>query len=205
MSFADSNSGNAGRFLVRLLGLSALCLMTFVANAFSMELQALVSGRAVGEHVPQFYVRAVTGPLSNKSVCYVCRNGDRPVVMIFLREVVPGTAELLKELDRCVDQNRAVGLRGFGVLLSENQRFATSKLQTLAFDNQLSLPLTMAHPQVESSENQNLHPQAAVTVVLYNDHVVTGSYGFRETEVTKERIADVMAGVRELIAKSSAQ
>jgi len=179
----------------------AICLTALVANGFAMEAQDLISGRAVGEPVTQFYVRAVTGPLMNKSVCYVCRNGDRPVAMIFMRDVVPGTAELLKELDRFVDQNRAFGLRGFGVLLSENQRFATSKLQTLAFDHQLSLPLTMAHPQVESSENQNLHPDAAVTVVLYHDHKVAARYAFRDAEVTKERIAGVMNGVRELVAK----
>lgn len=185
--------------------LVVVCFSVLIANGFANEMQALISGRSVGEHVPQFYVRAVTGPLMNKSVCYVCRNGDRPVAMIFLRDVVPGTADLLKQLDQFVDQNRAVGLRGFGVLLSENQRVATSKLQTLAFDNQLSLPLTMAHPQVESAENQNLHPHAAVTVVLYHDHTVTASYAFRETEITRERIAQVMTGVRDLIAKARAE
>jgi hypothetical protein len=183
----------------------ALCMTICAVNTIAGEAQTLVSGRAVGEHVPQFYVRAVTGPLMNKSICYVCRNGDRPVIMVFLRDVVPGTADLLKELDRFVDQNRAVGVRGFGVLLSENQRVATSKLQTLSYDNQLSLPLTMAHPQVESAENQNLHPDAAITVVLYHDHTVAASYAFRETEVTKERIAAVMSGVRDLVAKAKAE
>lgn len=183
----------------------AFCVAAFVLNAVAAESQALVSGRAVGEHVPQFYVRAITGPLMNKSICYVCRNGDRPVIMVFLRDVVPGTADLLKELDRFVDQNRASGLRGFGVLLSENQRTATSKLQTLAYDHQLSLPLTMAHPQVESSENQNLHPHAAITVVLYHDHTVTASYAFREAEIDKDRIANVMTGVRELVAKAKSE
>ena len=49
----------------------------------------LNSGRAVGEYVPTFYSRAVTGPLMNKSICYVCRNGARPVVMILMRRVEP--------------------------------------------------------------------------------------------------------------------
>ena len=47
----------------------------------------LRSGRAVGEYVPTFYVRAVNGPLMNKSVCFVCRNGSRPVVMVLLQEM----------------------------------------------------------------------------------------------------------------------
>ena len=229
MSSQLSCSIQRRRFAFPRCAVAALCLTAILAHAWAVpavsdeiprqagslshdlnnavpadcgEMQPLVSGRAVGEQVPQFYVRAVTGPLMNKSVCYVCRNGDRPVAMVFLRDVVPGTAELLKELDQVVDQNRAFGLRGFGVLLSENQRTATSKLQTLAFDHQLSLPLTMAPLQVEAAENQNLHPSAAVTVVLYHSHTVSSSYAFRETEITKERIASVISGVRELVAKA---
>lgn len=161
----------------------------------------LVSGRAVGERVPQFFVRAVTGPLMNKSVCYVCRNGDRPVVMVLMRDVVEGMPALLKELDRCVDQHRAVGLRGFGVLLTENQRSAISRLQTLAFDNQLSLPLTVASTQLDAPSSQNLHPDAAVTVVLYHDQTVITTHAFRDTELTAERITQLMSSVKELAAK----
>ena len=186
-----------------------ICLCAIIAAGVGLELAGageadaqLVSGRAVGDKVPQFFVRAVTGPLMNKSVCYVCRNGDRPVVMVFLRDLVDGTPDLLKQLDRYVDQQRAVGLRGFCVLLSENQRSATSQLQTLAFDNQLSLPLTVASSQLEAPASQNLHPDAAVTVVLYQDQTVVATHAFRTAEVTPGRIAGLMTAVKELAAKA---
>lgn len=163
--------------------------------------EQLVSGRAVGERVPQFFVRAVTGPLMNKSVCYVCRNGDRPVVMVLMRDVVEGVPTLLKELDQCIDRHRAVGLRGFGVLLTENQRTAISKLQTMAFDNQLSLPLTVSSTQLDAPSSQNLHPEAAVTVVLYHDQTVVTTHAFRNTELTTERIAQLMTSVKDLAGK----
>lgn len=181
------------------IGYLACCL--FLGGLLAGEpVEKLVSGRAIGERVPQFYVRAVTGPLMNKSICYVCRNGDRPVVMVLLRDVVDGVPRLLEEVDRFVDQHRADSVRGFCVLLSENQRTATSTLQTLSFDHRLSLPLTVAPPQLESPANQNLHPDAAVTVVLYQDQTVQATYGFRAGEVTRERIDDLMAGVRKLAA-----
>lgn len=159
----------------------------------------LQSGRAIGERVPQFYVRAVTGPLMNRSVCYVCRNGDRPVVMVFLREVVPGTAELLKEIDRCVDAHRADGLKGFCVLLSEDSRAATSRLQTLAFDNTLALPLTWTSSQIETGANQNLHAEAAVTVVLYRDQHVVSATAWRKDELTRPAINKVLADMQQLL------
>ncbi|HEY2251392.1 MAG TPA: hypothetical protein VGH74_10045, partial [Planctomycetaceae bacterium] len=58
--------------------------------------EPLQSGLKVGEKVHTFYVRAITGPLKNKSVCYVCRNGDRPVVMFFVRRITPQLKKLLK-------------------------------------------------------------------------------------------------------------
>ncbi len=191
----------------RTASLASLCAYTLALGSLGIlcggEPDAkLVSGRAIGERVPQFFVRAGTGPLMNKSVCYVCRNGDRPVVMVLLRDLVDGTPELLKQLDRYVDQQRAVGLRGFCVLLSENQRSAVSQLQTLAFDNQLSLPLTVASGQLEAPTSQNLHPEAVVTVVLYQDQTVVATHAFRQTEVTTERIAELMSGVKELAAKA---
>ena len=109
---------------------------------------------------------------------------------------------MLKEIDRCVDQHRAVGLKGFGVLLSENQRAATSKLQTLAFDHELSIPLTVASTQLEAPSSQNLHPDAAVTVVLYHDQKVVQTHAFRESELTPERIRELMTNVKELAEKN---
>lgn len=167
------------------------------------SIRELISGKEVGQRVPQFFVRAVTGPHMNKSICYVCRNGDRPVAMVFLRDVVKGVPELLKKLDVCVDSHRATGLRGFCVLLSENQRAAVSKLQTLAYDHQLALPLTMASQVLESPANHNLHPEAAVTVVLYHEQRIVSTHAFRHDEITENRINAVIEQVRQLSSRGS--
>src|SRR5579864_4055580 len=90
----------------------------------------LQSGLQVGEKVPTFYVRAITGPLKNKSVCYVCRNGDRPVVMLFIREITPQLKQLLKAIDDEVDLHRAAGLRSFGVFLATSSQEILPQVQT---------------------------------------------------------------------------
>src|SRR5579864_6018029 len=107
----------------------------------------LQSGLQAGERVQTFYVRAITGPLKNKSVCYVCRNGDRPVVMIFVRRITPELKKLLKGIDAEIDAHRAAGLRGFGVFLAGDGNPGAPGLpqvQTLAFDEKINLPLTIA-------------------------------------------------------------
>jgi hypothetical protein len=161
--------------------------------------EPLESGRPVGEKMPQFYVRAVTGPLMNRSVCYVCRNGERPVAMVFLRSIGPNTDALLKDLDQAVDRNRAAGLRGVGILVGDDQRDAVSKLQTLSFDNMLTLPLAVAPAQIELPTNQNLHSDADVTVVLYRKLQVESRFAFRKGELDKAGIERIHAAIEALL------
>lgn len=165
----------------------------------------LESGREIGDVVPYFYVRAVTGPLTNRSVCYVCRHAERPVVMIFLRGIGPQTPELLRRVDRYVDSHRADGVRAFGVLVTDDQRHAVSKLQTLSFDQRLSMPLTVAAGAVESSSNQKLNPEAAVTVVLYRQHRVVAKYAYRAEELDESDIQRIVKAVATLAEEPPTQ
>jgi len=163
----------------------------------------LDSGRAVGDEVPSFYVRAVTGPLRNKSVCYVCRNGARPVVMVLLREVEPELKPLLETVDRLVDRNRAAGLRSFGVLLSDDPGGAVSTVQTFAFNNKVAMPLTVATETVGGRGCQAVHPDAAVTVVLYRERRVVARFAYRSGDLNPPRIRDLTESIREFAAQDN--
>src|SRR5205823_326860 len=123
------------------------------------------SGPKVGDKISTFYVRAVTGPLKSKSVCYVCRNGDRPVVMLFIRQITPELKTLLKSIDAEIDRSRASGLRSFGVFLPNEGQELLPQVQTLAFDEKINLPLTIAAAPSDGSAGGTIHAEAAVTVV----------------------------------------
>jgi len=158
------------------------------------------SGRSAGQLVPSFFVRAVTGPLRNKSVCYVCRNGNRPVIMFLTRRLTPKLAELLKATDELVDKNRAAGLRAFGVLIDDEPAKSVSKLQTLAFDEKLSIPLTASTKVVCAPVCQNVHEQAELTVVLYKKRRVVKTFAFRRSELDSKDIRRIIAESRRLIS-----
>ena len=158
--------------------------------------QPLVSGRGVGEYVPQFYSRVVTGPLMNRSVCFVCRNGQRPVVMVLVRRLEPGLKPLLRNIDRLVDRNRTTGLRSFGVYLSSDPFRSISRVQTFSFNHHIKMPLTVSTDAVAAESCQHLHPEAAVTIVLYQRRRVVGQFGFRNDELTFDRVRDVIQAVK---------
>lgn len=153
-------------------------------------------GLEVGAKVQQFYVRAVTGPHKGRSVCYVCRNGERPVVMLLVREVTPELPKLLRAVDEVVDQNRAVGLRGFGVFVGRDSKEVLPEVQTLAFNEKILLPLTVAAAPMEGPSGKKLADDAAVAVILYREQRVVANYTCRAGELNDERIESIVAGIR---------
>jgi hypothetical protein len=180
-----------GRLLVRLMFAGLVLLAPLVA--FGKERQpALVAGPEIGSTVASFYVRAVTGPLAGKSVCYVCRNGDRPVVMVFLRNLGPDAGKLLKQLDVTINKHRADGLRCFVVLFSESTQRDAARLQTLAFDEKLDIPLTVATEALAGSTTKNIGPDAEITVVLYDHLKVTDRFSYRAGECDDEACAAIV-------------
>lgn len=155
----------------------------------------LTSGRAVGDVVPQFYTRAVTGPFMNRSVCYVCRNGERPVVMVLLRDLNPETRRLVRNVDRIVDRHRGDGLRGFGVFLSDETRWAVSRVQTFAFEGRITTPLTVGGESVGYDDCQAVHDEAAVTVVLYKGRRVVSTLALHRDELDVPHLQHVLGEV----------
>jgi len=168
------------------------------SQASSSAPEPLQSGLTVGDRVQTFYVRAITGPLKNKSVCYVCRNGDRPVVMVFVRRITPELKKLLKGIDAEIDAHRAEGLRGFGVFLAGEGNELLPQVQTLAFDEKISLPLTIAAAPSDGSAGGTIHADAAVTVILYRDMTVTANFAYRADELQDREIEKIIKGIRTL-------
>jgi hypothetical protein len=171
------------------------------ADATETAAKPLQSGLKVGEKVVSFYVRAVTGPLKNKSVCYICRYGDRPVVMVVVRKITPELKALLKRIDAEIDQQRGAGLRGFGVFISEESQTLLPRVQTLAFDGGIELPLTIAAAPADGSAAGAIHSDAAVTVMLYRDLTVTANFAYRANELNQTEIERVISAVRRLAAE----
>jgi hypothetical protein len=180
---------------------AGLVLLACLLAAAEETSRPLISGPQAGDRVATFYVRAITGPHRNKSVCYVCRNGDRPVVMLFAREVTPEVRRLLKEIDTQVDAHRALGLRAFCVFHARDGRDLLPVVQTVAFEEKIELPLTIAAAAVDGPAGQNLHPDASVTAILYREQTVAESFAWRPGELTPGELTRLLKSVKELAEK----
>lgn len=195
------------RQFIAALGLVALRNSAADAADPGPKSKPLLSGPGVGKEVPSFFVRAITGPQMNRSVCFVCRNGDRPVVMILLRRLESGTSVVLKAVDELVDRRRADGLRAFGVMLSDEPSKVSPHLQTVSFDHQLSLPLGVGPEALADRDSLSLDPAASVTLIAYRDRKVVWTSAFRSADLRDEptrsrRLREIVEQAESLLTSS---
>ena len=192
--------------------LSLLCavwagLLTNAVGAADASLKMsdampLQSGPEAGATIHSFFVRAVTGPHRNRSVCYVCRYGTRPVVAVFMQEVDPDLPKLLKAIDEFVDDNRVAGLRSFGVLVTDDSASVVPTLQTMAFDEQIRMPLTASTTTITSQDSLRLNERAATTIVLYHKVKAVSSLAFSRGSIDDAAIAETLRQLKSLIETS---
>ena len=72
----------------------------------------------------------------------------------------------------------------------------------MAFNQKVSLPLSVATDVVGLPSCQNIHRQAMVTVVLYRRQKVVRRYGFRSQELDAAGTRRVLAGIKRLLDES---
>jgi len=203
-----SESNDRGHNVNRRQFIAALGVVSLRSSVtIAEDSRPLLSGPAVGKEVPSFFVRAITGPQMNRSVCFVCRNGDRPVVMVLLRRLETGTSAVLKAVDELIDRRRADGLRAFGVMLSDEPSKVSPHLQTVSFDQQLNLPLGVGPEALGDRDSLSLDPAASVTVIAYRDRKVVWTSAFRSAELRDEptrtrRLREIVEQTESLLMKA---
>ena len=112
------------------LGAALLVAMTSTYAGAADATESLKQGDPIGP----FIVTKVAGAEDDgietgESLCYRCRYGSRPMVMVFSRDAGAGVAQLVKEIDSAVSANSDSELKGLVTLLG-NDRDALKKQAT---------------------------------------------------------------------------
>lgn len=176
-------------------------LLLLICHSRAQGMDRIPLAGEAGSRVPSFQMRTVSGPLMNRSVCHVCRNGERPVVMVVLRDLGPAQRVLLRNLDRVVEKERTRGLRTFAVFLSNLPRRDISRVQTFTFNGRVDMPVGLA-PNAIGEDQLGVTERNRVSVILYSEQTVFKRYDFDEQGPSHDEIREILVGAEELLAAS---
>lgn len=178
----------------KLLAFTLALLMT-AAFASAGEVK---SGLEPGAYPEAFNVKDVTGPEKGTSLCYRCRYGGRPTVSIFAREVDENLVELIKQIDKQVEQNKEQQMSAFVVLLTEDPDAVEPKLEELAKKNKIkNVPLTVFDGPAGPS-SYKISEKADVTVMMWVKSEVKSTHAV-DGKLDKKQVEKIAADTQKIL------
>jgi hypothetical protein len=126
--------------------------------------------------------------------------GNRPVALLFARNVTGALGMLLKQLDEAVAKNRAVELRTIAVFLTSDSKATEAKLKELVQKANLSDNVPLVIPEDPATlKPYKVHPDADVTVVLYRRYKVLDNFAFKAGEFQEKDVKAIIATLPNII------
>jgi hypothetical protein len=141
-----------------------------------------------------------TGPQRGKSHCYICETGDRPAVVVFARKLSDPLSYLCQQLDRAVTDHNRAELRAWVTFLSDDQLALDPRIVQWGKNHALRrIPLGVFE-DVGGPTSYLLASDADVTVLLFVKQKVTANFAFREGELSKAKIEEVMKELPRIVS-----
>ncbi len=169
------------------LSLSVLSLSLAFALTASATVSAddgLKSGPQSGDKIGAFYVTKIAGAEEDgvkegKNLCYRCKNGQRPQVMVFTRSTDKKVQELLSKLDKAIDENESSQLRVFVNVLGEDKDDVADSCKKLASSSKAkNIPFVLPNEFENGPDNYGINAKADVTITMASESSVKVSHAF---------------------------
>lgn len=180
------------------LGAALMAVLTVGYNDTTEALEALKQGDSLGA----FTVTKVAGAEEDgvevgESLCYRCRYGSRPMVIVFTRTPSDQLTAFLKTLDKAVSEHESARLVGFVTLLgTDRNKLEQSASELVKSTSVKQVPITIAEDIEHGPLNYRLSDGNAVTIVVANDNQVVASHASPDGTIDSEK---VMASINQVL------
>lgn len=154
---------------------------------------------SVGDKVPAFNVRDITGPSKGDTLCYRCQYGARPVVTIFTRNVDANVVSLVKKIDAQVEKNSDQQMASFVVLLTDDADAAEKKLDEIAKKEKIkNVPLTVIEGDA-GPEGYGIEKNAETTVMMWVENKLKSREEFSKGKLNAKAVEKVASATKQIL------
>lgn len=187
---------------VRLFGLAtAAVALVGVSRAD----EALKSGLQVGEELPAYYVVKAAGAPNDgveegSDLCYRCKLGNRPVVMVFARKNDEKLATLVKELDKVVAKNSDKKMASFVNLLGKDKEALNSEAKKLIEKSKAeNVAVVVPVDNEKGPEAYKINPDADVTVLIYKNGTVEANHALPAGKLSEKEVKKIIEDTSKIL------
>ncbi len=179
---------------MKYLALVAALSISSLANAAEIK-----SGLQTGDKAGAFFVTKVAGAdedgvAAGKNLCYRCRNGARPQVMVFTRSTDKNVVAFLQSLDEAITKNEDKQLRGFVNLLGDDKESLNETAKKVTQESKTkNIPFVVPNEFENGPDDYGINSKAEVTILLVRGLKVEANHS-----VAKASDLDSAAVVKDL-------
>lgn len=187
--------------MIRSLSHSAI-LLAAVCSLFPTAVLAAGQCLKRGDSLGVFYVTKVAGAeddgvMVGQDLCYRCRYGSSPMVIVFARETGGNVTELVRQLDQAVLEYQELKFKGLVTLIGEDVAEVKKAACAVATQAQVKrLPVVVAKETQSGPPNYKLTDESAVTIIVARDSQVFSTHVFTADSID---VAMVMSDVQEIL------
>jgi hypothetical protein len=163
----------------RVVSLFAAVALLVSGVAVAEEIK---SGLKEGANIGAFYVTKCAGAEADgveigKNLCYRCKNGSRPQVMIFTRSSDDKVVKLVKAVDEQLKKHEDAQLRAFVNVLGESKDEATQEAKKLAKSTKAEhVPFVVPNEVENGPDDYGINAKADVTIIIANASKVVANH-----------------------------
>jgi hypothetical protein len=169
-----------------------------VFGAACLAQAEMTSGPQVGDSVGAFIVTKVTGNPDDgvedgKSLCYRCKMGQRPVVMVFARSADEKLAKLLKKIEEEVEEHQSEKLTSFvNMIGADAEAMKKASADFVAKHGLKRIAFVVPEDAKHGPPEFKIAPDADLTVVCYKGGTVKANHAFSKGGLTDDKIDAVV-------------
>jgi len=184
-------------FLVAMVALVAMAAVAVAAE--------LKSGVQVGKFIDPFDVVKCSGGVDDDvsvgdKLCYRCKYGEKPMVIVFARKNDEMLVSLVEKLDAAVEKNADSKLRAFVNLIGESQDELEAEAKKLGKEHKADhVPIVVPVEFSNGPGDYGINPEAEVTVIMAEGGKVKANHAFAAGDLNKDGIKSILDDITKLI------
>jgi hypothetical protein len=179
-----------------------VALLAAVSAASAEELK---SGLQAGEGIGAFTVEKCGGAADDgvavgTNLCYRCKLGARPMVMVFTRTADDKLASLVAELDKTVTANKDKKLASFVNFLGSDADELKAKVAKFEKSAKAgTVALVVPDDQPNGPAGYKISDKADVTVIIAKDGKVVANHALKASALDKDAVKKIVADAQKLV------
>ena len=181
------------------------CAMAMVLGTALVARAEVTSGPQVGDMVGAFTVTKVAGNPDDgiddgRTLCYRCKMGSRPVVMVFARTPDEKLAKLVKKIEEEVEEHQAEKLASFVNMIGADAESLKKAAGEFVSKHEIKrVAFVVPEDPKDGPANLKIAPDADVTVVCYKGGEVKANHAFAKGALSDAHIDAIVEASCKLV------